>query len=91
MQNNLFFSRTPLLQTLALTDTKSPHEGIHNNGSRLYTLQSAFLKWGGGGWYLGSWEGGGSCAPREISLVSFEIILDTQVPSIWFKLPLNMS
>lgn len=81
MQNNLFFSRTPLLQTLALTDTKSPHEGIHNNGRRLY--------WGG--WYLGNWEGGGSCAPREISLVSFEIILDTQVPSIWFKLPLNMS
>lgn len=60
MQNNLFFSRTPLLQTLALTDTKSPHEGIHNNGSRLYTLQSACFLSGVGAvdiWVVGS-EGG---------------------------------
>lgn len=30
-----FFSRSPLLRTLAIMDTESPPEGVGNNGSRL--------------------------------------------------------
>ena len=31
----IFFPRSPLLQTLAITDSKSPPDGVGNNGSRL--------------------------------------------------------
>ena len=34
----IFFSRTPLLRILVIADTKSPPDGVHNNGSRLYTV-----------------------------------------------------
>ena len=44
----IFFSRTPLLRTLKLTDTKSappplPRGGVRNNGSRLYTYISNWI------------------------------------------------
>ena len=38
-----FFYRTPLLQTLAITDIKSPPEGVRNDRSRLYS-QHELLK-----------------------------------------------
>ena len=43
ISQTIFFSRTPLLRTVAITDPKSapppplPHEGVRNNGSRLYS------------------------------------------------------
>ena len=33
-EKTIFFSRSQLLQTLAITDSKSP-DGVGNNGSRL--------------------------------------------------------
>ena len=38
-----FFYRTPLLQTLAITDIKSPPEGVRNDRRRLYS-QHELLK-----------------------------------------------
>ena len=42
----IFFSPSPLLRTLDLTDTKSappPPGGVRNNGSRLYTYTSIWI------------------------------------------------
>ena len=33
-EKTIFFSRSPLLQTLGITDSKSPPDGVGNNGSR---------------------------------------------------------
>lgn len=34
-EKTIFFSRSPLLRTLAIADSKSPPDGVDNNGSRL--------------------------------------------------------